>query len=633
MSSPAPTTAFAGLPTRRLAPWSAAAIALVLGVVALNAWVCDDAYITMRTAETFLRGGGLTWNPGERVQTYTHPLWLFALVVGRALTGDAYFAFLGLSIATTAATLVAVSAVGSHSRRSAWIVAAFALSPSFVQFATSGLENPATHVLLVLFAAAYLRRTRLVVLVAIGSVLALNRADAILLVAPAIAIEMERERRRSGAGAVLRALVIGGAPLALWELFSLLYYGSLVPNTAHAKLAHGLPRSELAVQGLHYLATFASFDPVGAVLTLTGLAVGLASWRVSPRRAALAAGGRASVGDVVSIGGDFMAGRMLTPPLVVAVLGLVTARVRALEARAPIPQLAAIALVLAAALPERHVLAVLSESLHVAIPAGPLPLYSRHWVGDEQRYYRGATGLLGWRSDGDGPPWHQWHALGRAWRAQGGVHEFRNIGFTGWAAQDRAHIVDAYALSEPMLARLPAFRNPDWHVGHYQRTVPRGYVRSIRSGTCEMEREELCELFRDLQLVTRGPLFSAERLAAIIRLSRFRASEELAFEMRHPDLARVETPLARPVGFGDSGVQVSLPEPRAGEVRVELGACVTHELRFLRGGEQIHVERQRARGEGDVCVIEAASSELYDGIWVLPVARPGPYDLRSLETR
>ncbi len=44
------------------------------GTVLLNAWVCDDAYVTMRTVEAFLWGDGLVWNPGERVQASTHPL-------------------------------------------------------------------------------------------------------------------------------------------------------------------------------------------------------------------------------------------------------------------------------------------------------------------------------------------------------------------------------------------------------------------------------------------------------------------------------------------------------------------------------------------------------------------------------
>ena len=48
-------------------------------VVLRNAWIGDDAYITFRTVENFLSGYGLTYNIAERVQAYTHPLWMFLL--------------------------------------------------------------------------------------------------------------------------------------------------------------------------------------------------------------------------------------------------------------------------------------------------------------------------------------------------------------------------------------------------------------------------------------------------------------------------------------------------------------------------------------------------------------------------
>ena len=36
--------------------------------------------------------------------------------------------------------------------------------------------------------------------------------------------------------------VLGFIPLIAWELFSLIYYGFLLPNTAYAKLNTGLPQ-------------------------------------------------------------------------------------------------------------------------------------------------------------------------------------------------------------------------------------------------------------------------------------------------------------------------------------------------------------------------------------------------------
>ena len=40
-----------------------------------TAWVCDDAYINFRSIDQLYAGNGPVWNPHERVQVYTSPLW------------------------------------------------------------------------------------------------------------------------------------------------------------------------------------------------------------------------------------------------------------------------------------------------------------------------------------------------------------------------------------------------------------------------------------------------------------------------------------------------------------------------------------------------------------------------------
>jgi hypothetical protein len=35
------------------------------------------------------------------------------------------------------------------------------------------------------------------------------------------------------------------APLLLWTVFSVIYYGAPFPNTAYAKMLHGIPRADL----------------------------------------------------------------------------------------------------------------------------------------------------------------------------------------------------------------------------------------------------------------------------------------------------------------------------------------------------------------------------------------------------
>ena len=62
---------------------------LIYAIAVLRtAWLSDDAYITFRVVDNAVHGLGLTWNPAERVQGYTHPLRLIALIVGRLVTGE-----------------------------------------------------------------------------------------------------------------------------------------------------------------------------------------------------------------------------------------------------------------------------------------------------------------------------------------------------------------------------------------------------------------------------------------------------------------------------------------------------------------------------------------------------------------
>ena len=49
-----------------------------------TAWLSDDAYITFRTVDNALNGYGLRWNVADRVQSYTHPLWMFVMTAAQA---------------------------------------------------------------------------------------------------------------------------------------------------------------------------------------------------------------------------------------------------------------------------------------------------------------------------------------------------------------------------------------------------------------------------------------------------------------------------------------------------------------------------------------------------------------------
>ena len=61
-----------------------------------NAWLCEDSFITFRVVDNVIHGYGPRWNTVERVQVFTHPLWMLALCAVDFVTRDARSAATGL---------------------------------------------------------------------------------------------------------------------------------------------------------------------------------------------------------------------------------------------------------------------------------------------------------------------------------------------------------------------------------------------------------------------------------------------------------------------------------------------------------------------------------------------------------
>ena len=92
-------------PIRIFAP----AAFLLFACVLTNAWVVDDAYITFRTVDNFIHNYGPTWNVDERVQAYTHPLWMFVISASAMVTGEVFFTSIAVSLICTLAAVVVVA--------------------------------------------------------------------------------------------------------------------------------------------------------------------------------------------------------------------------------------------------------------------------------------------------------------------------------------------------------------------------------------------------------------------------------------------------------------------------------------------------------------------------------------------
>src|SRR5262245_57547519 len=74
------------------------AVCFLLAVILNSAWVTEDAYITFRSIEQLFAGNGPRWNPHERVQVFTHPLWFILLSFWRVVSSNLYIGAIVLSL-------------------------------------------------------------------------------------------------------------------------------------------------------------------------------------------------------------------------------------------------------------------------------------------------------------------------------------------------------------------------------------------------------------------------------------------------------------------------------------------------------------------------------------------------------
>jgi arabinofuranosyltransferase len=480
-----------------------------------TAWLSDDAFISLRTAANFLDGHGLTWNVGERVQTFTHPLWLFALIGAHALTSEPFYSTLYLSlIVSCAAVATLLFAAPGRPCAKLLALAVLCLSRAFMDFSSSGLENPLTHLLLAAFASAYFapaaKPRRAVWLAAIAGACALNRLDSVLLVAPALGRVVLSERSLRA----LRPLVWTALPIAAWEGFSLFYYGFPFPNTAYAKLSQGPALAgERWSSGLTYVFDSLQHDPL-TLCTLAGCTA-LALWRRDAQRLWLLCGAGLYVGYAVSIGGDFMSGRFFAAPLFLAACCLGTSdwlRPRAVAVAAAL--LVAVLAPLGRASPPWS-----GADYGAAIARVGIPDTAIH---DERALFFTISSLRNAQRMSPAHADHLWARGGRLARAavaadrEQRVRVIDALGYAAYYAGSGVHVIDHWALADALIARLPAVFGA---FGHYPRVLPSGYVSTLRSGKNVIADPRLAAYYDRLALAIRAPLWSLSRLAAIAELN------------------------------------------------------------------------------------------------------------------
>jgi len=490
-----------------------------------NGWLVDDAYITFRVSENFVNGYGARWNISERVQVYTHPLWMMLFTIAHWFTRETYYTAIFLSwIVSIICVGVVAFKLRSGFRGAVFVLLGIIMSKSFMDYSSSGLENPLTHLILTLFAFAYLElkeSPRKVFFLTLAMSLAIvNRHDSILLLFPAAALTFWINRSWPALGTVL----LGAVPFFLWEATSLVYYGFLVPNTAWAKLNTGLSHEILFRTAENYYLQSFMFDHVTLLVLLVSVVCSFV-FRCA-RLWVFGIGLLLHLLYILRIGGDFMSGRFFSSAFLLALIVLSRMKWHLLPRRTYLLILASVVL---AGVTNRFPTFAVNTLSGYAEEQEAFNTYRN--VKDERAFYYRNTGFLAGLKRSRWPDM-SWRDLGEQLRDQRTkAFSYYAIGLLGYYAGPDVHILDVMALGDPLLARLTysdserqgetlgVQTHPDFMPGHLQRGTPVGYMETLESGENRIENPELREYYDALCLVTKGPIWTRERWRAIWQLN------------------------------------------------------------------------------------------------------------------
>lgn len=489
--------------------------------IAAGGWCDEDIYISFRVLENLFKGYGMTFNPPERVMVITEPLWMYLQIpLYGVLRNPLLTAVIASSLAVAGIAAIALVIARSITTAVLFFLIPLSLSYAFTTYSVSGFAAP--HILLASmgFTVLALRRwnhsVRLLAVVAV--VCAMGRYDTALIFVPFFAFVLLCRVRRDGAVPAVKSLVAEALPAALLLAVFIgahwIYYGFPFPNTFYAKVTVGVPRADIIRQGLNYVLDLVVTEPQTLVFTaaiVILLAVRAATRRFGDREvvtALMAAGFVLYTLYMISVGGDYQSTRLLTPVAFGAVFLTF--------------------FLLAEAEPTRTHVA--GAFLAVAVAAGAAeargfrgPAFFRQIVVQKSMNSWAEMSLAAnyltdtkienalWAQEGrymaaqaaKEPPGRR-YALYRA-----------SIGMAGYFSSPAVHLVDVYALSDALLARLPILRGSLWRIGHFQRLLPIGYVERLR-GTGDIEDPDLRVYQQALETIIAGDIFTFNRLKTML---------------------------------------------------------------------------------------------------------------------
>lgn len=492
-------------------------------LIILLAWQSDDAYHAYIMARNLVEGNGFVYNIGERATASSCPLFTLVIAAGYFVLRNMFISSILICVIFSAAAYYTV--VKHFCKSKNQIIMIFVIlvgSYSFMSYTTAGLENCmlfclASQFLVVYFENDTFRAKEMLKIAVLISLIAMTRMDAVLIFAPmAVYVYLARRERVS----FIKAVGIGFtglSPFILWEIFATFYFGFPFPNTAYAKLGTNFPLSDYIYRGLQYYLNAIISDPITIVVPVMII---VAAIIVKKADYIWTMAGVILYGMyLLYIGGDFMMGRHFTVMFFVSTITYIVMRNRESGLRrAGLCFDKVFTGVVIAAL-------VFSYSTQVITSQFQYGDKFTTPISDERKGYFKYTSLvdnaISYYKTGD-------MCLRDAWNEQG-IKELYEGEYPGGVIDNAPgisvyyypdiYIVDKYALADPFLTKLPAVMDDNWRIGHMYRDIPDGYLETLLYDTNKIRDKDLAEYLEIIRLITRGDLFSKDRINAVIHMN------------------------------------------------------------------------------------------------------------------
>ena len=217
-------------------------VLVVLLRISIPVHICDDAFISLRTATQLSLGNGMVFNEGDRVYTVTTPLWVLLIAAIRLITSDGIVAVQLLGTVFEVLLVVTIALLVAHLAKSVstgFLAGVLVITNPVLLLTSIGGMEVALSLWLVCLALWLFAKDNFKMALMVAAIAVWARVDNVVLLA-VIGVGVAFHWRTwvsRGAREVVSLLAPAILVLAAYYIFGLLYFNSVIPESARFKAA------------------------------------------------------------------------------------------------------------------------------------------------------------------------------------------------------------------------------------------------------------------------------------------------------------------------------------------------------------------------------------------------------------